>query len=80
MDDEGDRFKRLLSSGVVLLPTVPLYKKVNKIDIGTTDKTCVAAFAVWDQAEEYSIGFDEDSLIYVEIGFGYNACIAVENG
>jgi len=66
--------------GVVLLPTVPLHRTTNKIDMGTADKTCVAAFAIWDQAKEYGIGYDETSLICVEIGFGYNAAMAVENG
>jgi predicted butyrate kinase (DUF1464 family) len=66
--------------GVVLLPTIPLHRKVNKIDMGTADKTCVTAFAIWDQAKEHGIGYDETSLICVEMGFGYNAAIAVENG
>lgn len=66
--------------GVVLLPTIPLHRKVNKIDMGTADKTCVTAFAIWDQAEEYGISYSETSLICVEMGFGYNAAMAVENG
>jgi len=66
--------------GVVLLPTIPLHRKVNKIDMGTADKTCVTAFAIWDQAEEYGISYDQTSLICVEMGFGYNAAMAVENG
>jgi len=66
--------------GVVLLPTIPLYRKVNKIDMGTADKTCVAAFAIWDQAQELGIPYTETNLICVEMGFGYNATMAVENG
>lgn len=66
--------------GVVLLPTIPQYRKMNKIDMGTADKTCAGAFAIWDQAEEYKIRYDITSLICVEMGFGYNAAMAVENG
>ncbi|MFB0567400.1 MAG: DUF1464 family protein [Candidatus Bathyarchaeia archaeon] len=66
--------------GVVLLPTIPLHRKVNKIDMGTADKTCVTAFAIWDQAKEHGISYDKTSLICVEMGFGYNATMAVENG
>mgnify|MGYP001626354454 CR=1 FL=1 len=66
--------------GAILLPTIPLHRKLNKIDMGTADKTCVAAMAVWDQAEEYGLRYNETSLICVEMGFGYNAAIAVENG
>jgi predicted butyrate kinase (DUF1464 family) len=66
--------------GIILLPTIPPHRKVNKIDMGTADKTCVAAMAIWDQAEEYGVSYKETSLICVEMGFGYNAAIAVENG
>lgn len=66
--------------GVVHLPTIPLHRKVNKIDMGTADKTCVTAFAIWDQAKEHGISYDKTSLICVEMGFGYNAAMAVENG
>jgi predicted butyrate kinase (DUF1464 family) len=66
--------------GVVLLPTIPTHRKVNKIDMGTADKTCVTAFAIWDQAQEHDISYEETSLICVEMGFGYNAAMAVENG
>jgi predicted butyrate kinase (DUF1464 family) len=57
-----------------------LHKKVNKIDMGTADKTCATALAIWDQAREQNIRYDETSLICVEMGFGYNAAMAVENG
>jgi len=66
--------------GVVQLPTVPAHRKVNKIDMGTADKTCVAAFAIWDQAKKYAIDYDQTSLICLEMGFGYNAAMIVENG
>ncbi|MEM3678096.1 MAG: DUF1464 family protein [Candidatus Bathyarchaeia archaeon] len=48
--------------------------------MGTADKTCVALYAAWDQAEEYGIRYDETSLICIEMGFGYNAALAVERG
>ncbi len=66
--------------GIIQLPTIPLHRKLNKIDMGTADKTCVAALAIWDQAREYGISYSDVNLICVEIGFGYNAAIAIENG
>lgn len=66
--------------GVVQLPTVPTHRKVNKIDMGTADKTCVAAFAIWDQAKKYEIDYSQTSLICLEMGFGYNAAMIVEKG
>ena len=66
--------------GVVLLPTILSHRKVNKIDMGTADKTCVAAYASWDQARRQGLNYDQTSLICIEMGFGYNAAMAVENG
>lgn len=74
------RLNAYTAPGVVLLPTVPLHRKANKIDMGTADKTCAAAFTIWDQSVEYGIRYNEVSLICVEMGFGYNAAIAVEKG
>src|SRR5690349_24945530 len=32
--------------GVIHLPTVPVHRKINRIDLGTPDKLCVAALAL----------------------------------
>jgi len=66
--------------GVIHLPTVPEYRKLNKIDMGTADKLCCAVLGIWDQARRYETGYDETSFILLEIGFGYTSAIAVENG
>ena len=65
---------------VILLPTVPGYRKVNKLDMGTADKMSVAVLGVVDQSRELGISYDEASFVLVEIGFGYNAVIGVEGG
>jgi predicted butyrate kinase (DUF1464 family) len=66
--------------GVIQLPTVPLHRKVNKIDMGTVDKACAAVLGVHDQAERLKIPYSETSFILIESGFGYNAVIGVEGG
>ena len=66
--------------GVINLPTVPIHRKVNKMDMGTADKLCVAILAIHDQAKRLGIPYSEVSLILVELGFGYNAVIGVNNG
>lgn len=66
--------------GVIHLPTVPFYRKLNKIDMGTADKLCVAALGIHDQASRYNTGYEETSFIMLEMGFGYTAAIAVNNG
>ncbi len=66
--------------GVIHLKTVPEHRKVNKIDLGTADKLCCATLGVHDQSSRLKIGYGETSFIMVEIGFGYNAIMGVENG
>jgi len=78
MKDEG--FPVYFTPGVIHLPTVPLYRKANKMDMGTADKVCCVALAIRDQAQRYSIDYSETSFILAEIGFGFNAVIGVEGG
>ncbi|MDD4875702.1 MAG: DUF1464 family protein [Dehalococcoidales bacterium] len=66
--------------GVIHLPTVPAYRKANKIDMGTADKVCCVALAIRDQADLYGINYGETSFILVEAGYAFNAVIAVEQG
>jgi len=61
--------------GVKHLPTVPTYRKINKIDMGTPDKVCSAALAV-SGYKNYS----DASFILAEIGSAFNAFIAAEKG
>jgi predicted butyrate kinase (DUF1464 family) len=66
--------------GVIHLPTVPAYRKLNKIDMGTADKLCCAVLGVWDQARRTGMGYDKTSFILAEVGFGYTSAIAVDGG
>ena len=66
--------------GVVQLSTVPEYRKANRIDMGTADKLCAVALAVWDQARRLSVAFDETSFVSVEAGGAFTAVVAVERG
>jgi predicted butyrate kinase (DUF1464 family) len=58
--------------GVVHLPSVPAYRKHNRIDMGTADKLCVATLAC---AQSPSL-----TACVVEVGTAFTACIAVEQG
>ncbi len=64
--------------GVIHLPTVPEYRKINKIDMGTPDKVCSVALALDQLSEEVEYG--EQNFVLVEAGSGFNAFIAVEGG
>jgi predicted butyrate kinase (DUF1464 family) len=61
--------------GVIHLPTVPEYRKLNRIDMGTSDKLCSAILGIYQLSEK-----SEDTFILLESGFGFNAFIAVKNG
>jgi len=66
--------------GVINLPTVPEFKKVNKVDMGTADKMSVTVLGVYDQSRRLEIPYSDVSFILVEMGFGYNAVIGVKGG
>lgn len=66
--------------GVIHLSTIPSYRKLNKIDMGTADKLCCTALGIRDQALKFNIGYNEVSFILLEMGFGYTAAVAVKNG
>lgn len=66
--------------GVIHLPTVPEKRKINKIDMGTADKVFTAVSGIRDQSEKYGIDYSKTSFIILEIGFGYTAALAVDEG
>jgi predicted butyrate kinase (DUF1464 family) len=70
----------LFVPGIIQLPTVPRWRKFNKIDMGTADKMCIGALSVETVSRNKGIGYDQVSHIVVELGGGYNALITVENG
>ena len=78
MKEEG--FPIYFTPGVIHLQTVPAYRKANKMDMGTADKVCCIALAIRDQAEHLGIGYKETSFILAEIGYAFNAVMAVEGG
>ncbi len=65
--------------GVIHLDTVPVYRKLNKIDMGTADKIFSVVAAMRDEYER-GIEPEDISIIVVEVGFAYNAVIGVQNG
>ncbi|MFC1860462.1 DUF1464 family protein [Chloroflexota bacterium] len=78
MQKEG--FPVCFTPGVIHLPTVPAYRKANKMDMGTADKVCCVALAIRDQAELYGIDYRQTSFILAEVGYAFNAVIGVESG
>jgi predicted butyrate kinase (DUF1464 family) len=61
--------------GVIHLPTVPAYRKINRIDLGTPDKLCVAALALARAADYSACRF-----CLVELGTAFTSCLVVAGG
>ncbi|MEM3012958.1 MAG: DUF1464 family protein [Candidatus Hadarchaeales archaeon] len=75
-----ERLPVVFIPSVVELPTVPEFRKANKLDMGTADKMAVAVLGVHSQASRLGIPYREVSFILIELGFGYNAVLGVEGG
>ncbi|MFX1510235.1 MAG: DUF1464 family protein [Promethearchaeota archaeon] len=66
--------------GVIHLHSVPIWRKHNRIDLGTADKLCCAILGVYDQARRLKIAAKETAFVLVELGYGYPAAVGVDNG
>ena len=77
---KAEGFPLYFTPGVIHLPTVPAYRKANKMDMGTADKVCCVALAIRDQAELYGIDYSQTSFILTEVGYAFNAVIGVDGG
>jgi predicted butyrate kinase (DUF1464 family) len=62
--------------GVIHLPTVPTHRKLNKIDLGTPDKLCVAALAAAHLTERGAVGL-EGPVCVLELGTAFTAALVV---
>lgn len=74
------RLPAVLIPGVINLPTVPVYRKINRVDMGTADKLAVTVLGIHEVAKEEGVDYGEVSYIHVEMGYGYNAVIGVSRG
>jgi len=66
--------------GIIQLPTVPRWRKLNKIDMGTADKMCIGALSVETVSRKKGVSYGDVNHMVVELGGGYNALIAIEKG
>lgn len=66
--------------GVIHLDTVPEYRKINRIDLGTSDKLCAAALGIYDQARRLDAHPRDTAFVLLELGGAFTAAIAVQHG
>jgi predicted butyrate kinase (DUF1464 family) len=62
------------------LPTVPEYRKWNRIDLGTADKVASAALCIADQAGRLGLAYEDTSFIMLELGGAFSAALAIDRG
>jgi len=77
---KAENIPGIIVPGVKHLPTIPRFRKINKIDMGTADKLCTAVTGIRDQMERFQINPNHTNFIMVEIGYGFTAVLAIENG
>jgi predicted butyrate kinase (DUF1464 family) len=66
--------------GVIHLQSVPRHRKYNRIDLGTADKVCAAAYAIVDQSARRAIALHETSMVLLELGGAFSAALAIDGG
>src|SRR5436190_8000917 len=66
--------------GAIHLPSVPRHRKYNRIDLGTADKVCAAAYALVHQSARRAIPLRETALVLLELGGAFTAALAIADG
>jgi predicted butyrate kinase (DUF1464 family) len=70
----------VVTPGVVHLASVPAYRKVNRVDMGTADKVCVAALALREHVSRRACRERDASFVLLELGGAFTAGLAVVGG
>jgi predicted butyrate kinase (DUF1464 family) len=74
------RLPLVFGPGAIHLPTIPPYRKWNRIDLGTADKVASIALCIAGQAERLGVEFAETSFVMLELGGAFSAALAVDGG
>lgn len=64
---------------VKLLPSVPVHRKVNRIDMGTADKLCAVAYLLHRQLA-LGESLETQAFLSLEVGEAFKALIVVQGG
>ena len=76
----GSGLPVVFGPGAIHLASVPRHRKYNRIDIGTADKVCAAAYAIVDQSRRRAIALDETAMVLLELGGAFTASLAIAGG
>ena len=75
----GSRLNAYCIPAVKLLPSVPTHRKVNRVDMGTSDKVCAVAFFL-STLHERGACFEELDFLALEVGQAFRAMVAIRGG
>jgi predicted butyrate kinase (DUF1464 family) len=70
----------VLTPGVVHLQSVPVHRKVNRVDMGTADKVCAVALAVSEHTARGRCEPGDATFVLLELGGAFTAVMAVRHG
>jgi predicted butyrate kinase (DUF1464 family) len=76
----GSGLPLVFGPGVIHLASVPRHRKYNRIDLGTGDKVCAAAYAIADQCRRRAIPLGEATMVLLELGGAFTAALAIAGG
>ncbi len=76
----ASRLPAYVIPAVKALPTVPRHRKANRVDMGTADKLCAAALAVWRLAGGDAARLPAVDALLLELGAGFKAWLVVAGG
>lgn len=76
----GSDLPMVLTPGVIHLDSVPVHRKLNRVDLGTADKVCAAALAIESRQRDTGQALEDISLILLELGGAFTAAVAVDRG
>jgi predicted butyrate kinase (DUF1464 family) len=66
--------------GVIHLPSVPAWRKLNRIDLGTPDKLCVAALVLFQRTRQLGCPLSDYHGCLLELGSAFTACVVLAGG
>jgi predicted butyrate kinase (DUF1464 family) len=70
----------IYTPGVIHLDTVPIHRKLNRVDLGTADKVAVAALGIAEQSRRLGCPPSGTCFILLELGGAFTAAVAVHDG
>ena len=76
----GSGLPVVFGPGAIHLASVPRHRKYNRIDIGTADKVCAAAYAIVDQSSRRAIALEETAMVLLELGGAFTAALGIAGG